>query len=209
MQSGRRKLQTIEKDAFHSCGWCSKWPQTWWLKTEIYSLAVLKSRSPKITITRLKSRPWALQRLLGHSFRAFPSCLFQLLVVLVFSGLWLPHSHLQGQFSQLSRSVVSDSLLPHGLQHVRLPCPSPAPGAYSNSCPLSPWRDRRTSAPDVFGNSSMSDPGHTKWLSDISRTNPMEWNPRGKCSCWWSIYVCLSLETQMRVLWWLVFLLSV
>ena len=139
MQSGRRKLQTIEKDAFHSCGWCSKWPQTWWLKTEIYSLAVLKSRSPKITITRLKSRPWALQRLLGHSFRAFPSCLFQLLVVLVFSGLWLPHSHLQGQFSQLSRSVVSDSLLPHGLQHVRLPCPSPAPGAYSNSCPLSRW----------------------------------------------------------------------
>ena len=26
---------------------------------------------------------------------------------------------------QLSRSVMSDSLRPHGLQHVRLPCPSP------------------------------------------------------------------------------------
>ena len=36
-------------------------------------------------------------------------------------------------------SVVSDSLQPHGLQHARLPCPSPAPGAYSNSCPLSQW----------------------------------------------------------------------
>ena len=36
---------------------------------------------------------------------------------------------------QISRSVVSDSLRPHGLQHVRLPCPSPTPGAYSNSCP--------------------------------------------------------------------------
>ena len=30
-------------------------------------------------------------------------------------------------------SVVSDSLQPHGLQHARLPCPSPTPGAYSNS----------------------------------------------------------------------------
>ena len=34
---------------------------------------------------------------------------------------------------QFSRSVVSDSLRPHGLQHSRLPCPSPAPRAYSNS----------------------------------------------------------------------------
>ena len=42
------------------------------------------------------------------------------------------------QFSsiQFSHSVLSDSLQPHGLQHSRLPCPSPTPGAYSNSCPL-------------------------------------------------------------------------
>ena len=32
---------------------------------------------------------------------------------------------------------MSDSLQPHGLQHTRLPCPSPSPRAYSNSCPLS------------------------------------------------------------------------
>ena len=38
-----------------------------------------------------------------------------------------------------SRSVVSDSLQPHGLQHARLPRPSPAPRACSNSCPLSRW----------------------------------------------------------------------
>ena len=38
---------------------------------------------------------------------------------------------------QFSRSVVSDALRPHGLQHARPPCPSPTPGAYSNSCPLS------------------------------------------------------------------------
>ena len=40
---------------------------------------------------------------------------------------------------QLSRSVMSNSLRPHGLQHARLPCPSPTPGAWSNSCPLSRW----------------------------------------------------------------------
>ena len=38
---------------------------------------------------------------------------------------------------QFSRSVVSDSLRPHGLQHARLPCLSPTPGACSNSCPSS------------------------------------------------------------------------
>ena len=38
-----------------------------------------------------------------------------------------------------SCSVVSDSLRPHGLQQARPPCPSPTPGTYSNSCPLSRW----------------------------------------------------------------------
>ena len=37
------------------------------------------------------------------------------------------------------RSVVSDSLQPRGLQHTRLPCPSPSPGACSNSRPSSQW----------------------------------------------------------------------
>ena len=40
---------------------------------------------------------------------------------------------------QFSRSVVSDSLRPHELQRARLLCPSPTPGVYSNSCPLSQW----------------------------------------------------------------------
>ena len=34
---------------------------------------------------------------------------------------------------------MSDSLWPHGLQHARLPCPSPTPRACSNSCPSSQW----------------------------------------------------------------------
>ena len=43
------------------------------------------------------------------------------------------------QFSQFSHSVLSNSLQPHGLQHARLPCPSPTPRACSNSNPLSQW----------------------------------------------------------------------
>ena len=40
---------------------------------------------------------------------------------------------------QFSCSIVSDSLRPHGLQYARFPCPSPAPGVCSDSCPLSWW----------------------------------------------------------------------
>ena len=41
-------------------------------------------------------------------------------------------------FSFSVTSLMSHhSLQPHGLQHARLPCPSPSPGACSNSCPLS------------------------------------------------------------------------
>ena len=40
---------------------------------------------------------------------------------------------------QFSRSVVSDSLRLHELQHARPPCPSPTPGVHSNSPPSSQW----------------------------------------------------------------------
>ena len=40
---------------------------------------------------------------------------------------------------QFSHSVMSASLQPQGLQHARLPCPSPSPIVCSNSCPLSWW----------------------------------------------------------------------
>ena len=48
-------------------------------------------------------------------------------------------SHQWGHASQFSRSGVSDSLRPHGRQHARPPCPSPTPGACSNSCPSRRW----------------------------------------------------------------------
>ena len=40
---------------------------------------------------------------------------------------------------QFSWAVMYNSLQPHGLQDARIPCPSPTPGACSNSCPLSRW----------------------------------------------------------------------
>ena len=61
------------------------------------------------------------------------SLLFNMLSRLVIT--FLPRS----KVSEWSRSVVSDSLQPHGPQHTRPPCPSPTPKVYSNSCPLSRW----------------------------------------------------------------------
>ena len=57
------------------------------------------------------------------------------LICPVFLGMY----HIGFSSVQFSRSVVSDSLRPHGLQHTRPPCPSPTPGVYSNLCPLSQW----------------------------------------------------------------------
>ena len=47
--------------------------------------------------------------------------------------------HIAMKTEHFSRSVVSDSLWPHGLQYARLPCPSLSPSVCANSCPLSWW----------------------------------------------------------------------
>ena len=57
---------------------------------------------------------------------------------------WTMHVHLllaslHTGFSWLFMSVMSDSLWSHGLQHARLPCPSPSPRICSDSCPLNWW----------------------------------------------------------------------
>ena len=53
----------------------------------------------------------------------------------------LSNQHFHKNFSsvQFSRSVMSDSLLPHESQHTRPPCPSPTPGVHSNLRPWSWW----------------------------------------------------------------------
>ena len=67
------------------------------------------------------------------------------------------------QFSQFSHSVVSDSLQLHGLQHARTPCPSPTPGVYSNSRPLSCWCHPTISSSVVPVSSQHQ--GLFKWVS--------------------------------------------
>ena len=64
--------------------------------------------------------------LLTHVQKKIPSMIVQCI-------LW-------GSLLLFSCSVMSDSLQPHGLQHARLPCPSPSPRVCLNSCPLSQWR---------------------------------------------------------------------
>ena len=56
-------------------------------------------------------------------------------------------------YLQFSHSLVSDFLRPHGLQHARFPCPSPTPGACSNSCPSS-WLCHPTISSSVIPFSS-------------------------------------------------------
>ena len=58
---------------------------------------------------------------------------------IVLKGLTICEALVGSSSVQFSHSVVSDSLWPHGLQHARPPCPSPTPGVYPNSCPLSWW----------------------------------------------------------------------
>ena len=74
-------------------------------------------------------------------------------------------------FVQFS-SVVSDSLRPHGLQHARLPFPSPTPGAYSNSCPLSQWSLQTShplSSPSPSAFNLSQHQGLFQWVSSSHR----------------------------------------
>ena len=68
-------------------------------------------------------------------------------------------------------SAVSDSLQPHGLQHTRLPCPSPTPGACSNSCPSSWWwhptRSHPLSSPSPPAFSVSQHQGLFQWVSSL------------------------------------------
>ena len=59
--------------------------------------------------------------------------------VWLFAAPWIIAHQTSLSSVQFSRSVVSDSLQPHGLQHARPPCPSPTHGACSDSCPSSQW----------------------------------------------------------------------
>ena len=84
----------------------------------------------KLFITAFCSFPiacWTPSDMGGSCFGVVSFCFF--ILFMGFSG--------QELLLLFSHSVMSNSLRPHGLQHTRLPCPSPTPGAYSDSCLLS------------------------------------------------------------------------
>ena len=78
-----------------------------------------------------------------HYYR--PSWIF---MCLSFSWAWNKTTFLNIHCPSVkfNHQVMSNSLWPHGKQHARLPCPSPTPGACSNSCPLSQWCHPSTSS---------------------------------------------------------------
>ena len=70
--------------------------------------------------------------------------------------------------SHFSCSVMSNSLWPHGLQHTKLPCPSPYPRVCANSCPLSQWCHPTISSSIVFFSSCLQS-------FPASESFPMSW----------------------------------
>ena len=117
------------------------------------------------------------------------------------------HSY-QYQFSCL---VLSDSLQPHGLQHIRPPCPSPTPRIYSNSCTLSWWYHPTISSSAIpFSSSLQSSPaagsfpmsqlftsGQRIGVSASASDRPMniqDWFPLG-----WTGWIALQSKGLSRV----------
>ena len=109
---------------------------------ELPPLALFVVMLPKAHLTshsRMSGSRWVITPLwLSGSWRSFlcSSSVYSCHVFLISSAsvrsIWF-------LFFQFSLSVVSYSLRPHEPQHARLPCPSPTPGAYSSSHPLSRW----------------------------------------------------------------------
>ena len=74
-----------------------------------------------------------------------------------------------------SHLVMSNSLWPYGLEHARLPFSSPAPGACSNSCPLSQWRHPISSSVVPFSFCLQSFPA-SEFFSNESALHIRRWN---------------------------------
>ena len=101
----------------------------------------------------------------------------------------LVSGRVQIQFSlvtQFSYSVISNSLWPHGL-HARLPCPSPTPGACSNSCPSSQWCH-----PII----SFSDIPFSSYLQSFPESGsfPMSWFFTFRWQKYWSFSFSFSIS---------------
>ena len=113
---------------------------------------------------------------------------------------------------QFSRSIVSDSLRPHELQHARPPCPSPSPRVHSNSRPLSRWCHAAiSSSVDPFSSYPQSFPASESFLmsqlfasggqsigvsalASFLPMNTQDWSPLG-----WTSWISLQSKGLSRV----------
>ena len=105
---------------------------------------------------------------------------------------------------RFNHSLMSDSLWPHGLQHARLPCPSPTSRTCSSSCPLSWWcHPTIPSSVAPFSSCSQSFPGSGSFQisqlfasrrqsigvsasASVLPMNTQDWSPLG-CTGWISL----------------------
>ena len=119
---------------------------------------------------------------------------------------------LQHSSVQFSSWVISASFRPHGLQHARLPCPSPTPEVYWNSCPLSRWCHPTISSSIVpFSSSLQSFPASESFqmsqlftsgsqrigvsaLASVLPVNIQDWFPLG-----WTDWISLQSKGLSRV----------
>ena len=118
----------------------------------------------------------------------------------------------KSSFSQFSRSIISNSLQLNGLQHARLPCPSPTSRACSNSCPSSQWCHstisslvitffsclQSTTAPGSFPMSQFFVSGGQSIGVSVSASvlpmNIQDWFPLG-----WTGWISLQSEGLSRI----------
>ena len=113
---------------------------------------------------------------------------------------------------QFSRSVMSNSLWPHELQHARPPCPSPTPRVHSNPCPLSRWCQPTISSSVVpFSSCPQSFPesesfqmsqlstwsGHNIGVSALASFLPKK--PQGWSPSEWTGWISLQSKGLSRV----------
>ena len=118
--------------------------------------------------------------------------------------------HSSVQFSSVAQSCLT--LRPHGLQHARPPCPSPAPGVHPNPCPLSRWCHQTISSSVIpFSSCPQSFPASGSFpmsqlftsggqsigvsaLASVLLKNTQDWSPLG-----WTGWISLQSKGPSRV----------
>ena len=145
------ELQHSRPPCPSSSGICPTWcPLNWWCHPTILSSVTSSPSAFSLSNLPMNIQGWFslgltdLISLLSKGLsRAFSNTTVKSISSLVLTFLYGPTLTSVFDISissvQFSRSVMSDSLWPHELQHARPPCPSPAPRVYPNPCPSSWW----------------------------------------------------------------------